>query len=294
MRRTTGALRTYLPPARSPGRNRSEDCASPAQVGMERHHDRVEQERRRVQGEHGGHPDLGDEQAGDRRADGAGQVDVDRAESRGGRQLLARDHVRHQGLVGGRDQDGAGAQHEGEHQQQGGRHPVRRGQHGERRTGGGHAGQDRDEQPDPVEYVGQHATHQREQDGGQRVGGLDERDQDGRVSVVDHQPLGAHGLHPGAHVADQRRDPQRPEQPDAQRRPGRRGRPRAGRAAFHLPRSPGAAHGWILTCGGRQAPRRSRTAWTMWAAEIPAASMSSAGVPEPGRPRTARWVIWTG
>jgi hypothetical protein len=46
--------------------------------------------------------------------------------------------------------------------------------------------------------------------------------------------------------------------------------------------------------GGCQVPSRPRAAWTMCPAEIPAASMSSAGVPEPGRPRTARWVIWAG
>ena len=163
-----------------------------------------------------------------------------------------RDHVRHQRLVGGRDQDGAGAQHKREHEQQRGWHPVRRGQHGERRAGGGHAGQDRDEQLDPVEDVRQHAAHQREQDGGQRVGGLDERDQDGRVSVVDHQPLGAHGLHPGAHVADQRRDPQRPEQSDTQRRPGRRSR--SGRPCRVPP--PAIAGPWVEPASAAGVRRR--------------------------------------
>ena len=44
----------------------------------------------------------------------------------------------------------------------------------------------------------------------------------------------------------------------------------------------------------RQPPRRPRAAWAIWPAEIPAAAMSSAGVPEPGRSRTARWLTRTG
>ena len=44
----------------------------------------------------------------------------------------------------------------------------------------------------------------------------------------------------------------------------------------------------------RQPLSRSRVAWAIWSAEIPAAAMSSAGVPEPGRSRTARWLIRTG
>ena len=111
---------------------------SPAQPGMEGQHDRVEHERRRVQAEHGGHPDTGDQQPGDRRADGPGEVDADRAE----------------------------------------------------RSAAGTCGHEGNEH--------------------------------GRVRTVDQQPLGAHGLHPVGHVADQRRDPQRPERPRTQRRPGRR------------------------------------------------------------------------
>jgi hypothetical protein len=38
----------------------------------------------------------------------------------------------------------------------------------------------------------------------------------------------------------------------------------------------------------RQVLTSWRAAWLIWLAEIPAASMSSAGVPEPGKPRTAR------
>jgi hypothetical protein len=63
----------------------------------------------------------------------------------------------------GRDQDGTGAQHEGQREQQRWRHPVRSGQRGERRTCGGHAGEDRDQQLDPVEDIRQHAAYEREQ-----------------------------------------------------------------------------------------------------------------------------------
>jgi hypothetical protein len=54
--------------------------------------------------------------------------------------------------------------------------------------------------------------------GGQGISGLHEGHEYGRMRTMDQQPLGTHGLHPVAHVASQRRDPQRPEQPDAQRR----------------------------------------------------------------------------
>ena len=85
---------------------------------------------------------------------------------------------------------------------------MRCGQRGESPACGGHAREDRDEQPGPVENVRQHPAGQREQDGGQSVSGLHQGDEDGRVRTMDQQPLGTHGLHPGAHVADQRRYPQ--------------------------------------------------------------------------------------
>jgi hypothetical protein len=138
----------------------------------------------------------------------------------------------------GLDQDPAGAQHEGEHEQQRGRHPVGGGQRGQRTAHGGQAGQNREEQLDPVENVRQNAGHQGEQDCGQSVGGLHEGNEYGRVSVMDQQPLGTHGLHPLAQVADERRDPQRPEQPDAQRCPGGRSRSRVSHAVSKLPVAP--------------------------------------------------------
>jgi hypothetical protein len=101
-----------------------------------------------------------------------------------------------------------------------------------RAAGGGHPGENRDEQLDPVENVRQHPADQREQDSGQSVSGLHEGDEYSRMRTTDQQPLGTHGLHPGAHVADQHRDPQRPEQPDAQRRPRRRSRYRVSHARF--------------------------------------------------------------
>jgi hypothetical protein len=153
----------------------------PAQPGMAGEHDRVEHERRRVQAEHGGHPDPGDQQPADRRADDPGEVDGDRAEGRGGRYLRAGNHVGHQRLVGGFGQDPAGAEHEGEHEQQRGRHQVRGRQRGQRPARRGQAGQHGEQQPDPVEDVRQHAADHREQDGGEGVGRLHEGNQDGRV-----------------------------------------------------------------------------------------------------------------
>ena len=45
---------------------------------------------------------------------------------------------------------------------------------------------------------------------------------------------------------------------------------------------------------GRQLPKSSRTAWTTRPAEIPAASMSSSPVPDPGMSRTAKWTMRIG
>ena len=73
----------------------------------------------------------------------------------------------------------------------------------------------------------------------------------------------------------------------------------AAAAVTQLARLPASA-GRQPMLAGREPPRphqplrASRAAWAIWLAEIPAASISSAGVPEPGRPRTARWRMRTG
>jgi len=74
---------------------------------------------------------------------------------------------------------------------------------------------------------------------------LDERDENGRVSIMDRQRWAPTVCIQVPTFADQRRDPQRPEQPDAQRRPGRRSRSRASHAAVQLPlgRGPRARSG---------------------------------------------------
>jgi hypothetical protein len=58
---------------------------------------------------------------------------------------------------------------------------VHGGQRGQRPARHGQAGQNREEQLDPVENVRQHAGHQREQDRGQGVSGLHEGNEHGRV-----------------------------------------------------------------------------------------------------------------
>ncbi len=97
------------------------------------------------------------------------------------------------------------------------------------RSNDDHAALHGDQQPAPVERVREHPAHQPEQHIGEHVSGLHQRNQDRGVRLMDQQPLRAHRLHPGADIADQRGDPERPEQPHPQRRPGRGRRPRRSR-----------------------------------------------------------------
>jgi hypothetical protein len=76
-----------------------------------------EAERERVQGEHGGHADAGDQQAGHGRADRPGQVHADPAKCRGRRQLSPWHQLGDQGLPGRHGQGLGAAEEEGEGQQ---------------------------------------------------------------------------------------------------------------------------------------------------------------------------------
>ena len=88
IRRTTGAYRTYRPPARSAEANRSGswvDALDPRVPGD--NHDAVRKEGRRIDREDRTDPDAGDQDTGDRRSDGASEVDADRSQRRRGGDL---------------------------------------------------------------------------------------------------------------------------------------------------------------------------------------------------------------
>jgi hypothetical protein len=95
-----------------------------------------------------------------------------------------------------------------ESNQQGGRHLPRCGQHGKQDADEEKVGLDREQQPAPVEGVGQHSTGEREQHDGQRGRRLHQRDERCCVGRVDDEPLRTDGLHPGADPANQHTDPE--------------------------------------------------------------------------------------
>ena len=149
-----------------------------------------EAERERVQGEHGGHVDAGDQQAGHRRPDRPGQVHADPAQGRGRRQLGAGHQLGDQGLPGRHGQGLAAAEQEGEGQQQRRGDLTGGGQHGQH---GGHDQRARlhgDQQPPTVEHVGEHPGRQGQEEHRRHVGRLDQGDQGLGGRLVDQQPLG--------------------------------------------------------------------------------------------------------
>lgn len=75
-----------------------------------------------------------------------------------------------------------------------------------------------EQQPAPIEDVGQHSGGERQQHHGQRGRRLDQSHDRGRVRIVHEQPLRADRLHPRANAADRHAKPQPEEGPVAQRR----------------------------------------------------------------------------
>ena len=71
------------------------------------------------------------------------------------------------------------------------------------------------------------------------------------MGLVDQQPLRPHRLHPQTDVADEDREPYRPEHPDTQRRPGRGVRRGVGRRG-------NVAHGAVTVALGAGGDNRLR------------------------------------
>ena len=78
-----------------------------------------------------------------------------------------------------------------------------------------------DQQPPPVEDVGEDSADQAEQHVRKIVGHLHERNEDCRLSPMHQEPLGTDRLHPEPDVADQDSEPEGPESTVAKRHPGR-------------------------------------------------------------------------
>ena len=92
-----------------------------------------------------------------------------------------------------------------------------------------HPGLGRQQEPAPVDDVGQSPGRQRQQEHGENAGGLHQGHHRRRGGKRRHEPGGPHALHKGAHIGNQGGQPQRPEYRMLQGTPGRGGR----RGRFH-------------------------------------------------------------
>ena len=163
----------------------------------------IDEERRRIESEVGAHAEMRDDDAANARTHCAGDVDVDGVELDGSGHVVARDEFRYERLVRGRNEHRTRADHEGEHQEECGRHVTSDCERRQQCSGHRQGNLNRDDESPPIEDIGEHASHDGEEDVREHVGGLDQRDEDGGVRGVYEKPLGAHCLHPRTDVADQ-------------------------------------------------------------------------------------------
>ena len=114
----------------------------------------------------------------------------------------------------------AGADGEGEGEQQSGGHQPGSGEHGEHHRHHDEVGLHAEQQPAPVERIGEDAGRQGQQHHRQRAGRLHQGDDGGAVRVVHEQPLRADRLRPRSDAADHHTEPQPEERAVPERRPG--------------------------------------------------------------------------
>jgi hypothetical protein len=164
---------------------------------------------------------MGDDHTGQRRPDRAGYVDADQIEPGGRPQLRSWYELGNGGRPRGQLHRCASAEKEGKGDEQGRRHLPGGGKYGEQDADAEEVNLNCEQQPASIEGIGQYAAREREHHDGQRGGRLHERDECRRIRCIDHQPLRADGLHPGAGPADQNADPQPAEGPTLKRRPSR-------------------------------------------------------------------------
>ena len=101
---------------------------------------------------------MGNDESSQRRPDRTGQVDVDQIQP-GRRPQLCPGHQLGDGrLPSGQLNGDAGAQSEGKSEQQGRRHLPDRGKHGEQDADDEEVGLDGEQQPAPIESVGQDSS----------------------------------------------------------------------------------------------------------------------------------------
>ena len=171
---------------------------------------RIEPERRR-QSQHA------DDDAGERRPDGAADVDADAVERDRRLQVLVRHQGGHDGLPRGRNQRGPRADEEREDQQDLRRDPAEPYEKPEHSHDDGERAVDGDQQLAPVDDVGERAGGQSQQHHRQHGGHQHQRDDEGILRQASHQPASRRILHPRPDVRDDGCDPQRAERGMAER-----------------------------------------------------------------------------
>ena len=192
-----------------------------SRTAPEKEHERQEEERDGVEGEHRGDAEARDHEAGHGGPYRTRDVHADARECGRGRQLRTGHEFGNERLVRRGRHCAGGAEHEGEAEKKRGRHLAGKRECSEAGTGRYLEYLQPDEKAAPIEDVGQCAAGEGEEQVGQGVGGLDQRHQGRSVGQVDEQPLCADRLHPGADVAGQDRQPERPEHVTPERGPGR-------------------------------------------------------------------------
>jgi hypothetical protein len=131
----------------------------------------------RVEGEDDPNASLCYQHSGDRWPHSPRQVDVDGPESGGGRELIPRDEIREQRLIGGHRESRSCPEHKGEREQEGRGHLAGDCQQGEHQPREEQTPLHDDEEPAPIDRIGQDAPDVGQQHIGQRISRLDQGDQ---------------------------------------------------------------------------------------------------------------------
>jgi hypothetical protein len=175
-----------------------------------REHREDRDEGERIGQEGRGHARRGHHRAAQRRPDRAADVEAERVQRDRRAQFRARDKLGDDGLPGRVGQRRADAGGERQRQQQHRRHQPRRGEQREEQRQAHQPCLGREEQPPPVQQVGQRARRQCEEKHRQRGRRLHRRDPGRARGEVRHQPAQPDIAHPGAGVRDDHRQPHVP------------------------------------------------------------------------------------
>ena len=182
-------------------------------VGHRERHQRDDhdQERDAVEAEASGRPERRHRHAREQRAEDAGEVELDRVERDGVREIFLVDERRDHGLVGRPPERLRQPGGEGQREDVADMHASLIDERRERERGG-HLDELRaDEQPLPIVAVGDDAAEEREEEDRQLSQEVVEPEIERRLGEVEHEPALRDFLHPGADGRGEGAEPQHPE-----------------------------------------------------------------------------------